>query len=113
SNYDYVFNWEEADSTKRPEYSFHNPKTGPVKFEVQQYSVNDSYTDVRYTIKYFGKDVAYFDVEGNYTGDDIYYKDIDLEIGNYTIQVINLSRTDGPGEGDYARAAGQIRIQKQ
>ncbi|MED0671748.1 hypothetical protein P4S95_16345 [Aneurinibacillus aneurinilyticus] len=110
SNYDYVYTWEEKDPTRRPSYPFHNMKPGKVKFEIRQYSVNDSYTDVRYEIKKDGKTVTYFDVEGNYGGDDAYFKEVDLGTGDYSIQVINLSMTDGPGEGDYARAGGQIQI---
>ncbi|KIV56097.1 hypothetical protein AM501_12735 [Aneurinibacillus migulanus] len=113
SEYDYVHSWEEADSTRRPSYPFYNFRPGTVKFEIQQYSVNNSYTDVSYVIRKNGKEVTSFDVEGNYTGANSYHKDIYLEDGSYDIQVINFSRTDGPGEGDYALGTGQIKIKVQ
>ncbi|MED0670429.1 hypothetical protein P4S95_09380 [Aneurinibacillus aneurinilyticus] len=113
SNYDYVFTWEAENSTKRPSYWFTNFRPGIVKFEIRQLSVKNSYTDIRYTIKKDGEVVTYFDLEGNLVGDNPYFKEIYLEDGRYDIEVTNLSRTDGPGEGDSALASGQIQIKAQ
>lgn len=113
SEYNYTYDWQERDASRRPSFPFSTYRDGIVKFAIKQLSSEQYYTDVSYRILKDGQEVTHFDVIGNYSGDRTYYNDIYLDYGHYEIQVINFSRKGGPGEGDPALTDGLIQIKTQ